>query len=174
MSLYPGCCALVFQTSRSPGKGMEASQDVQKFAYGSLTKLTDVPGIYATVVLVPVPVPAPGYSCMGIYMPRTLLHGRTKLEKIPEYGCECRTYLRDVPSSSRIMTRIKPTGNKLAIVRVMAAKVVRARRVVLNLILRSYQRATRECRSRLFFVFWIRGSTSLAVRCSGKSRKVNR
>ena len=54
------------------------------YGYGILTELTDVPGRYTNVVLVP--VPAPGYFYKGIPVPWILCHGRTELTEVPGTG----------------------------------------------------------------------------------------
>lgn len=65
---------------------MEASQNVQKFGYGILTKPTDVPGICITRVPVPVPVPALGCSFRHTHAPDKFCHGVRNLRKFRGTG----------------------------------------------------------------------------------------
>ena len=70
---------------RIPGTGKESCRSSGYYGYGSLTEeLTQVPGRYTNAV--PVPVPAPGYICKGIPLPRVLCHGRAELTQVPGTG----------------------------------------------------------------------------------------
>ena len=60
-----------YRTHRSSGYG-----------YGSLTELTEYPGMYTNVIPVPVHVLAPRYFYKGIPVARVLCHGRNDLTEV--------------------------------------------------------------------------------------------
>ena len=72
------------------------------YGYGSLIEITEVPGRYTSCTRTRYPyVPAPGYFCKGIPIPRVSRHGCTELTCLvsSRYGYECPIELTEVPGT---------------------------------------------------------------------------
>ena len=98
MYTYLGYCATVLQKSQVPGKGMGHHCRTYRssgYGYGSVTELTEVPGIVARACTELTQVP--GRYKNAVPASRVYAKRAYRAYRSSGYGYECRTELTEVP-----------------------------------------------------------------------------